>query len=173
MRELVISIRRARLSDAEGLSIVHDAAWREAYQGVLPGVALERMIARRGPDWWRQNATRGHEPGNRQMLVLEVGDQVGGYVIYGPNRMLSLPQRGEIDALYLDPVCQGLGLGRRLFRAARRDLSGRSLGSTVIWCLDANTRGSQFYAGLGGVLHTRADFRIGGVDFPASAWAFS
>lgn len=173
MRELVISIRRARPSDAGGLSIVHDAAWREAYQGIIPGVALERMITKRGPDWWRRISSHGAGPGVRQILVLEIGDQIGGYVIYGPNRTLSLPQRGEIDALYLDPVCQGLGLGRRLFRAARRDLSGRTLGSTIIWCLDANIRGSQFYVGLGGAPHARTDVRIGGETLPGTGYAFS
>lgn len=173
MRELVISIRRARSTDARGLAEVHDGAWREAYQGILPGVALERMIAKRGPDWWRQSTARDSSAFSRQVLVLEVGDEIGGYVVYGPNRTLSLPQRGEIDALYLDPACQGLGFGRRLFRAARRDLSGKSLDSTVIWCLDANTRGAQFYLGLGGSAHARSELRIGGADFPATAYAFA
>lgn len=173
MRELVTSIRRARPSDAEGLSVVHDASWREAYQGIIPGVALERMIAQRGPDWWRQRASRGNRRGSRQILVLEIGDLIGGYAIYGPNRTLSLPQRGEIDALYLDPVCYGLGLGRRLFRAARQDMARRALGSTIIWCLDDNHRGSKFYIGLGGSPHARLDLRIGGANYPGTAYAFS
>src|SRR4051794_3260612 len=54
--ELVISIRHARPQDAAGLSGVHDAAWREAYQGVIPDLALRKMIARRGPRWWRSAA---------------------------------------------------------------------------------------------------------------------
>ena len=48
-----VSIRRARSADAAGLSAVFDAAWREAYQGVIPGGALERFLARRGPETWR------------------------------------------------------------------------------------------------------------------------
>ncbi len=27
-------------------------AWRAAYQGIIPGAELERLINRRGPDWW-------------------------------------------------------------------------------------------------------------------------
>lgn len=173
MRELVTSIRRARPSDSDGLSIVHDAAWREAYQGIIPGVGIERALSLRGPEWWRKRAARVTGHAGRQILVLEIGDQIGGYAIYGPNRTLSLSQRGEIDALYLDPVCHGLGFGRRLFRAARRDLAGQSLGSTIIWCLDANQRGSKFYIGLGGAPHARSELRMSGVDFSATAYAFS
>ena len=53
MVETVISIRAARLGDEGEIATVHDAAWREAYRGVIPGRELERMIARRGPEWWR------------------------------------------------------------------------------------------------------------------------
>jgi ribosomal protein S18 acetylase RimI-like enzyme len=54
MVETVISIRTARHGDEIQIARVHDAAWRDAYQGVIPGRELERMIARRGPAWWRQ-----------------------------------------------------------------------------------------------------------------------
>src|ERR1700678_3232583 len=49
MVEAVISIRTARHGDEVQIARVHDAAWRDAYQGVIPGRELERMIARRGP----------------------------------------------------------------------------------------------------------------------------
>jgi hypothetical protein len=38
---------------------VHDAAWRDAYRGLIPGRELERMIARRGPRWWQSAILRG------------------------------------------------------------------------------------------------------------------
>jgi len=46
MVEAVISIRTARHGDEVQIARVHDAAWRDAYQGVIPGRELERMIAR-------------------------------------------------------------------------------------------------------------------------------
>ncbi len=48
MVETVISIRTARLGDEAQIAEVHDSAWRDAYQGVIPGRELERMIQRRG-----------------------------------------------------------------------------------------------------------------------------
>src|SRR2546423_241918 len=73
--ELVISIRHARPSDAAGLSAVHDAAWREAYRGVIPGVTLERMVMKRGPRWWRLAAAAR----SRSLVVLDLGQRIGGY----------------------------------------------------------------------------------------------
>ena len=47
-----------RPGDAEEIARVHDASWRDAYRGVIPGVELERMIARRGPAWWHAVSVR-------------------------------------------------------------------------------------------------------------------
>jgi L-amino acid N-acyltransferase YncA len=94
MTEIVISIRRARSEDAASLSNVFDAAWREAYQGILPSLTLERMIGRRGPRWWLSAVERG-----RPLVVLDVGDAIAGYVSYGRCRDRSLPAEGEIDEL--------------------------------------------------------------------------
>jgi hypothetical protein len=68
MSDLLVSIRRAKAEDAEGLSRVFDTAWREAYQGIIPGLALEKMISRRGPRWWRSAVGRG-----RPLAVLDIG----------------------------------------------------------------------------------------------------
>ncbi|MBV9077021.1 MAG: GNAT family N-acetyltransferase, partial [Methylobacteriaceae bacterium] len=86
MAEITMSIRRARTEDAAALSAVSDAAWREAYQGILPALWLERMIGRRGPRWWLSTVSRG-----RPLVVLDVGERVAGYVSYGRCRDRALP----------------------------------------------------------------------------------
>lgn len=169
MSELVLSIRRAKPSDAGGLATVHDAAWREAYRGVIPGVALERMIQKRGPRWWRlAAAARG-----RPLVVIDLGDRIGGYASYGPSRSLGLPQRGEIDELYLDPVFQGIGLGRRLFGAVRRDLANQGMKTLVVWALADNARAASFYQSLGGRIAARGETRFGGVPLARVAYSFN
>ena len=80
------------------------------------------MIARRGPRWWRSTVGRG-----RPLAVLDIGQGIAGYVSYGRCRDRSLPAEGEIDELYLAPEYQGLGFGRRLFKAVRNDLADREM----------------------------------------------
>ena len=139
MKELVISIRRAKSEDAAALASVFDAAWPEAYQGIIPSVALDRMIARRGPRWWLSTIGRG-----RPLVVLDVGETVAGYVSYGRCRARSLPADGEIDELYLAPEYQGLGFGKRLFKAVRTDLLDRAAQRILVWSLSDNERACEF-----------------------------
>jgi ribosomal protein S18 acetylase RimI-like enzyme len=167
MSELVISIRRARQEDAAALSGVFDAAWREAYAGIIPGVALERMMARRGPRWWLSTIGRG-----RPLVVLDVHDKVAGYVSYGRCRDRALPADGEIDEFYLAPEYQGLGFGRRLFKAVRNDLADRGMARLVVWCLADNGRARSFYEGLGGRTVAETQERIAGVPLAKVAYLF-
>lgn len=167
MSDLLVSIRRAKPEDAPGLSRVFDQAWREAYQGIIPGVALERMLARRGPRWWRSTVGRG-----RPLAVLDIGQGIAGYVSYGRCRDRSMPAEGEIDELYLAPEYQGLGFGRRLFRAAKNDLRDREMPKLVVWALADNERACGFYASLGGRAVARVDERIGGVPLSKVAYLF-
>ena len=145
MSQALITIRRAMPGDAEQIAVVHDVAWREAYRGIIPGRELERLIARRGPDWWRAAVIQGS-----RLLVLSIHGAIGGYVSYGRNRTASLDFGGEIFELYLAPEYQGMGFGSRLFDAARRDLADNGLGAVLVWTLSDNQRAIEFYRRLGG-----------------------
>jgi ribosomal protein S18 acetylase RimI-like enzyme len=167
MSDLLVSIRRAKAEDSDGLSRVFEAAWREAYLGVIPGLALEKLIMRRSAGWWRGAITRG-----RPLAVLDVGQGIAGYVSYGRCRDSRLQAEGEIDELYLAPEYQGLGFGRRLFRAARNDLQDRELARVVVWALRDNERACAFYRRLGGRQIAEVEERIGGAQLGKVAFLF-
>ncbi len=158
MTQVDITIRPARPDDAAAIAAVHDEAWREAYSGIIPGRELERMIQRRGPLWWRTILDRG-----ARVAVLDIEDDVKGYASYGRNRLAASPYLGEIFELYLSPPYQGLGFGRRLFSAARRDLDGRGLNGLLVWALADNERAISFYTRLGGVKVREMDETFGDV----------
>ena len=48
------------------------------------------------------------------------------------------------------PEYQGVGLGTRLFRAARRNLCDHGLKGLVVWALEENAGAVSFYEGAGG-----------------------
>jgi ribosomal protein S18 acetylase RimI-like enzyme len=163
----LLSIRRAKVSDAAGLSAVHDAAWREAYLGIIPGVALERMLSRRGPRWWASAVGRG-----RSLVVLESHEAIAGYASYGRRRDRSFPADGEVDELYLAPEYQGLGFGTRLFRAVRNDMVDRGMARVMVWSLARNNRACAFYRRLGGRPIAEATESIAGVDLKKQLFLF-
>jgi ribosomal protein S18 acetylase RimI-like enzyme len=167
MSTILIEVRRAKPADAVGVAATHDEAWRGAYQGVIPGPELDKLINRRGPQWW-DNAIR---KGSR-IAVLAFGDCIAGYANYGRNRARSLYYDGELYELYLRPEFQGLGFGRKLFGAARRDLVQSGLQSLVVWALSDNEPAVGFYRALGGKAVARSSERFGArvLDKIAFAW---
>jgi GNAT superfamily N-acetyltransferase len=167
MSDLLVSIRHAKPDDAAFLSKVFDAAWREAYSGIIPGVTLEKMFSRRSERWWSSTVSRG-----RPLVVLDLGKGAVGYASYGRCRDRSLPAKGEIDELYLLPEYQGIGFGRRLFKAVRNDLEHRDLGTIVVWALEANERACAFYESMGGQSVARVQERIGGTPLAKVAYLF-
>lgn len=167
MSDTVITIRAARPSDATKIASVHDAAWRDAYRGIIPGRELEKMVARRGPRWWHTAIVRGS-----RLSVLDFDDAIGGYASYGRNRRPALPFTGEIFELYLAPEFQGLGFGRRLFEAARKDLADHGYASVLVWALADNDRAVGFYQRLGGRIVFRAEERFGSESRGRVAFGF-
>ncbi|HVW55636.1 MAG TPA: GNAT family N-acetyltransferase [Rhizobiaceae bacterium] len=145
MNTLTIDIRRAEATDAEAIAAVHLEAWRGAYCGIIPHRALNGMINRRGPGWWANAVRRA-----AMILVIDVGGTVAGYATLGRNRSRDLKQQGEIYELYIKPEYQGLGLGSRLFKAARQRLNAHHFKGLVVWALEENENALAFYQGAGG-----------------------
>jgi ribosomal protein S18 acetylase RimI-like enzyme len=167
MSTILIEVRPAKASDAPAIAATHDEAWRAAYQGIIPGAELEKLINRRGPQWWDSAIRKGS-----RVSVLSFGDKIAGYANYGRNRARSLHFEGEIYELYLRPEFQGLGFGRRLFTFAKRDLLQSGLRSMVIWALSDNEPAVEFYRDLGGRMVARSSERFGvkSLDKVAFAW---
>ncbi len=167
MKTNVIGVRRAEVRDAEAITAVHDAAWRYAYDGMIPAKELARIVARRGARWWDRAIRRG-----TAVLVLEVGGTICGYATVGPNRARNLPQKGEVYEIYLKPEYQGIGLGTRLFLAARRELARFGFDSVVVWALADNDGACRFYRNAGGRKIARANEKFGEVSLTKIAYAW-
>lgn len=138
-------VRLARAGDAEALAVIHEQAWRSTYQGIIPHLYLERMMARRGPNWWQRQLERGAD---LKLLIFDGAPE--GYVSYGPARGAWPFVAGEIFELYLSPPFQGVGLGKRLFNAAWQSLRAEKMRKLVVWALEDNEMACAFYEHLGG-----------------------
>ena len=153
----LVTTRWSTITDDGGLAATHAAAWRHAYAGIIPGLPLARMIARRGPVWWH----RMHERGFRA-LVLDWDGTLAGYATLGRSRTPALGMRGEIYELYVRPEYQGCGVGRRLFTEARGQLRLRGLDRLLVWALAENQIACRFYEAMGGAEVAQAQDRFCG-----------
>lgn len=151
-KELVI-IRRAEARDAAQLVHVHEASWRNAYQGILPHSELQRILQRRDQAFWGRAIAR-----DSGIYVLEYEGNVVGYANVGPCSRRALVRThgsghyGEIFELYLHPVFQGLGFGGRLFETVRQRFRAERYRGFFVRALAENDGARQFYERRGGTL---------------------
>jgi ribosomal protein S18 acetylase RimI-like enzyme len=145
MKTLTVDIRRAEPADAEAIAAVHEASWRGAYSGIIPHRSLNAMIQRRAGAWWSRAIGRA-----ASVLVVDIGGDIVAYATLGRNRARELSQEGEIYELYIRPEYQGIGIGTRLFAAAREKLAAHGLAGLVVWALEDNGPATSFYEGAGG-----------------------
>jgi ribosomal protein S18 acetylase RimI-like enzyme len=153
----LIDLRAARPADCEALASIHSEAWLGAYRGVLHGLDLQRMVSRRGENWWRGALSRGVN-----IKILSVADVPAGYATFGPCRLTNTSMDGEIYELYLKPEYQGLGFGRRLFEDIRASFLERHGSGLAVQVLSDNTPAREFYRALGGQVAGKSWHRIGG-----------
>lgn len=167
MSTITAQTRRASREDAIDIANIHDASWLNAYSGMVPHKALNRMIQRRGAAWWADAIAR-----KTVILVLELQDKIVGYATLGRNRVKTLPFDGEIYEIYLLPEYQGVGLGTHLFIAARSELARRGLQGTVVWALEDNDPALRFYKNAGGkaIAHGKESFDGEDLQKVAFSW---
>ena len=145
MSTVSIDLRRAGAQDAKGIAKVHASSWRQAYTGIIPRNALNAMISRRDEAWWARAIRH-----STKIIVLEDKGKIVGYATMGANRITALPQEAEIYEIYLLPEYQGVGLGKRLFLAARQELVDSGMKGCVVWVLVDNQPAIDFYRNAGG-----------------------
>jgi GNAT superfamily N-acetyltransferase len=168
MDTTLVQVRSAKPKDAVALSEVYAEAWRGAYRGIIPHLSLERMLARRNLKWWKAALAQ-----RKPLLVLDFDGAPSGYVSYGRSRSGKSPFQGEIFELYLHPVYQGLGLGEKLFKGARRRLLDSHLRGLLVWALSDNDGACAFYLSLGGKPIAEGSEQFGDVSLRKIAFAWT
>jgi ribosomal protein S18 acetylase RimI-like enzyme len=153
----LIDLRAARTADCDALAGIHNAAWLNAYRGVLHGVDLDRMVSRRGTSWWQGALARGVD-----IRILTIANVPAGYATCGPCRLRDTGMEGEIYELYLKPEYQGLGFGRTLFDHVRQKLAAGNLSGLAVQVLSENQPARAFYKAVRGRLSAKSWYRLGG-----------
>ena len=166
----MISIRRARLSDASGIAAVHVATWRSAYANVLPDNYLADLSISRLANYY--------EHGIRLGLALHVAASYGEHgapPIIGFSSAVRCHEgrlgEGEVETLYVLDDYRDRGLGGQLLRASAKHLTQLGCRSAFAWVLSENPS-RYFYQHLGGKQIASGSTRVGGEDIPQIAFAW-
>lgn len=125
--------------EINGKAYVHYKSWHETYTELIDpeymkGITLENCtnIAHR----WLDN-----------IIVAKDGDKVIGFVGYGAYRDSTLPDHGEIFAIYVLKEYYGKKVGCELMNTAFEKISDYK--KIAVWVLKGNDRAIHFYEKYG------------------------
>jgi len=142
------TLRDATVADARAIAEVHVAAWRWAYDGLLPDAALERLSVEEIEGRWHERF-EDPRPGWGCAVAAERG-RIVGFVSYGPpEEPPEAPEVGAVYALYLGRSVLGRGIGRALLERATEGLRDAGWKRAVLWVLETNERARRFYERAG------------------------
>lgn len=160
----MIRVRPAMPEDAAGIGVVHVAAWRSAYAGILPDDYLAGLSAPRQAAYYQAGLLAGHAA-----LVADAGDQIVGFVTMG-RRRAGLAE-GEIETLYVQDDWRDQGAGRRLMQGAAQRLARAGCRSAFLWVLRDNPS-RWFYQRIGGRLAADGQTTVAGRSVVKTAYVW-
>lgn len=138
MRRYIIKPMESE-EEIKGKAYVHYKSWHETYTELvdaeyMKGMTLEKCtdIAYKWPD---------------NIIVAKDGEKVIGFVGYGAYRDSTLPDHGEIFAIYVLEEYVGKKVGYELMNAAFEKLSEYK--KIAVWVLKGNDRAIHFYERYG------------------------
>jgi ribosomal protein S18 acetylase RimI-like enzyme len=161
-------IRRAVLSDAEGIAKVHVSSWQTSYREILDKAYLNSLSV----DEWKKRSIRRleNEYVDTAVAVRQSDNEIVGFVSVGASQEKNLMDvEGEIYALYLLESEQGKGLGRKLFDFGVHDLKSKKFKTLFVSVLQGNPS-AQFYENMGGKLIGTDRFELLGKVYPTATY---
>ena len=140
-------IRRMKREDSKAYAHVVTVSWNETYKGIVPDEELQRLKNNE-----EERANKIYEifdDKSNYNLVLEVDNEVVGFVRYGKAEDNDFENCGEIIAFYIINKYHGYGFGRKLFENAVEELKKQGFDKMIIACLKGN-KTNEFYKHMGG-----------------------
>lgn len=169
-----LTIRPARVEEADTLAELHYAAWKMGYQGILPNEVMQALDLEEFYPRWRYRLSP--QGAGHHILVAEQEGKLVGFTTYGASReAMQLPSSyAEIYTLYVDPNTWGQGVGGTLMISVFQQLMREEIDGCFLWVLKSNTGARLFYEHLGMNLHAQERWiSTHGVEVPTSCYVLA
>ncbi len=140
-------IRRSERNDCFAIAHVVTIAWQETYRGIINDEFLDNLPHtehNRG-----EKAFNNYDEKENHQFVLEIDNQVVGFINVGLTKELAFDNTGEIFALYIISKYKGYGFGRKLTEIGIEELKKIGCTKMIVGCLDGNPS-NEYYKHVGG-----------------------
>lgn len=145
--EMKYNIRKSVRDDSSKIAHVVTIAWNETYKEIVSDEILNNMYKNEKDRAQRAYGNYNEEENNQ--YVLEVDDEVVGFINIGKSYIDGFDGCGELYALYIIGKYKGFGFGKMLLNKAKEELKKMGYDKMVIGCLDKNPS-NEFYKHMGG-----------------------
>lgn len=145
--EMKYNIRKSVRDDSSKIAHVVTIAWNETYKGIVSDEILNNMYKNE-----KDRAQRAYDNYNEEennQYVLEVDNEVVGFINIGKSYIDGFDGCGELYALYIIGKYKGFGFGKMLLNKAKEEFKKMGYDKMVIGCLDKNPS-NEFYKHMGG-----------------------
>ena len=141
------NIRKREKNDCQSIAHIVTIAWNETYKDLVPDWFLEELRA--NEEQRAEKAYNAFDENNNHQFVLEINDEIVGFVNCGTSSDNEFENCGEIIALYIINKYQSHGFGRKLVEKAIEELKLLGHDKMIIACLKGNPS-NEFYKHIGG-----------------------
>ena len=142
-------IRRKTKEDCAPVVHVATVAWNETYKGIVNDDFLNSLYE--NEEQRANNSYNNFSEKDDHQLVLEVDNEVVGFVNVGATDDTDYDCCGEVYAIYIIGDYKGKGFGKKLFEAGINELKKMGFNKMLVGCLD-NNPSNEFYKHMGGKL---------------------
>lgn len=145
---MICTIRRRLKEDIPSIQRVVTISWKETYKGIVPQSELDEL--ENTEELRIKNSYENFDENDNNQFVLEIDNEIVGFVNIGKTEDKEYENCGEIFALYIIGKFKGQGYGKKLFERAVLELKKLGFNKMLISCLKGNPT-NEFYKHMGGI----------------------
>lgn len=144
----IVTCRKARLEDVEGITNCQIKTWQNAYKGIIDQDYLDQQ-----PETFDERIERWNHRVSREdrgsFVAIVKGEVVGfastGLLRDADKNVLDYDDKGELYALYIDPDFKRQGIGLKLFQSTVLWAKNQQMKDFYVWVLRDNHKARSFF----------------------------
>lgn len=106
-------IRKANLTDAQGIAKVHVDSWKSTYKNIISDEFLDKLSYDKRTDLWTRNISTD---GDFIFVAENHEEKIVGFACCGKRETNHVANSGDLTAIYLFEENQGKGIGKQLMK---------------------------------------------------------